>query len=60
MKNMGYGKDYIYGHDHTGNFATQEYMPDEIAGTSFYHPGDNKHEHKIANRLKQWWGEKYR
>jgi putative ATPase len=59
MKNMGYGKDYNYSHDHAGNFAPQEYMPESIAGTTFYFPGDNKHEHEIANRLLHWWGEKY-
>ncbi|MEP6793512.1 MAG: replication-associated recombination protein A [Saprospiraceae bacterium] len=59
MKNMGYGKGYEYSHQYEGNFSPQEYMPDDVAGTNFYKPGDNKHEQEIANRLKNWWGEKY-
>lgn len=59
MKNMGYGKGYEYSHQYEGNFSPQEYMPDDVAGTNFYKPGDNKHEQEIANRLKHWWGEKY-
>jgi putative ATPase len=60
MKNMGYGKDYVYSHDYAGNFSAQEYMPEEIAGTTFYQPGDNKHEHELANRMKSWWSDKYK
>lgn len=59
MKNMGYGKDYAYSHAQSGNFSQQEYMPDEIVGTTFYHPGENKHENDIANRMMSWWGDKY-
>ncbi len=59
MKNMGYGKGYEYSHQYEGNFSPQEYMPDDVAGTTFYKPGDNKHEQEIASRMKNWWKEKY-
>ena len=59
MKNMGYGSGYQYSHAYEGNFAQQEFMPDEVAGTAFYHPGDNKHEKDIEAKMKYWWGEKY-
>lgn len=59
MKNLGYGAGYAYSHSYEGNFAAQEYLPDEISGTVFYHPGGNKHEQEIRERLKKWWGEKY-
>ncbi len=59
MKNMGYGKGYEYSHQYEGNFSPQEYMPDDVAGTAFYKPGDNKHEQEIATRLRNWWKEKY-
>ncbi len=55
MKNMNYGKDYKYSHGYSGNFAPQEYLPESIAGLTFYQPGDNKYEHDIAIRLKTWW-----
>ncbi|HZV69453.1 MAG TPA: replication-associated recombination protein A [Saprospiraceae bacterium] len=59
MKNLGYGAGYEYSHQYEGNFSQQEYMPDEVAGTTFYIPGNNKHEQELANRIKYWWKEKY-
>ncbi|HXR79521.1 MAG TPA: hypothetical protein VN763_01315, partial [Saprospiraceae bacterium] len=60
MKNLGYGEGYEYSHSYEGNFSPQEYLPDEIVGTSFYHPGGNKYEEEIRARMKAWWGEKYK
>ncbi len=60
MKNLGYGSKYKYPHAYEGNFADQEFLPDEVSGTTFYIPGDNKHEQDLKNRLKHWWGNKYR
>ncbi len=59
MKNMGYGAGYEYSHQYEGNFSPQEYLPDEASGTTFYKPGNNKHEEEIRNRLRKWWGDKY-
>jgi len=59
MKNMGYGAGYEYSHAYEGNFSPQEYLPDEIAGTTFYHPGGNKYEQEIRAKMVQWWGNKY-
>ena len=59
MKNLGYGSGYQYSHGYEGNFASQEFMPDDVAGTIFYHPGENKHEKEIEARIKHWWKEKY-
>jgi putative ATPase len=59
MKNLGYGKDYIYSHEYEGNFSPQEYMPDEIQGKTFYVPGRNRYEDEVRNRMLKWWGEKY-
>jgi len=59
MKNLGYGAGYAYSHSYEGNFSQQEYLPDEIVGTSFYHPGSNKHEQEIKARMASWWGRKY-
>ncbi len=60
MKNLGYGSKYKYPHSYEGNFAEQEFMPDEAAGTTFYKPGTNKHEQELENRLQHWWGKKYK
>lgn len=59
MKNLGYGTKYKYPHAHEGNFAEQEFMPDEVSGTTFYIPGNNKHEEELARRIKEWWKSKY-
>ena len=37
---LGHGTGYIYPHDHPD--ATQQYLPDELAGTVFYEPGPNE------------------
>ena len=60
MKDLGYAKDYKYAHDFDGNFVEQEFLPEEIAGTKFYEPGDNSKEAPIRERLKRLWGDKYK
>ena len=59
LKQLGYGQTYQYAHDAPGNFVAQEYLPDALAGTRFYDPGDNPREHETRARLRAWWGEKY-
>ena len=59
MKEQGYGKGYKYSHSYEGNFAEQEFLPNEIANTKLYNPGDNARENELRNRLKALWKEKY-
>lgn len=59
MKNIGYGKEYKYAHDHAENFVNLEYMPSKISGDRLYDPGDNEAERKVRERLKKFWKEKY-
>jgi putative ATPase len=60
MSEAGYGKDYKYAHDYDGGFVSQEFMPESLSGTQFYEPNiGNASEAKIAERIKQLWGEKY-
>lgn len=59
MKQLNYGKGYSYAHDHEDNFSVQEYLPPEIAGSTFYEPGDNAREAEIRKFLKSRWKEKY-
>ncbi|HAA19962.1 MAG TPA: AAA family ATPase, partial [Cytophagales bacterium] len=59
MKEQGYGKGYKYSHDYPGNFAQQEFLPEEIQGTVFYDPGKNAREEDMRKRLKALWGGKY-
>ncbi|MCU7549348.1 replication-associated recombination protein A [Chitinophagaceae bacterium LB-8] len=59
MKNLGYGKNYKYAHDYVGNFAEQEFLPSEIAGTVFYDPGKNPREEELRKFLRSLWKDKY-
>ncbi len=59
MKNMGYGKNYKYAHDYEKNFTEQEFLPDAIAGTTFYEPGKNPREEELRKYLRNLWKNKY-
>jgi putative ATPase len=60
MKELGYGKGYLYSHDFPGNFAEQEFLPDEIKGTSFFIPGSSPKEQEIAKGIDEIWKGKYK
>jgi putative ATPase len=59
MKSLGYGDNYQYAHDHEGNFAPHEFMPDSISNTKLYDPGNNAREHGLREFLKKRWKDKY-
>ena len=60
MGELGYGAEYKYAHDYTGNFIEQEFMPDTLRGTRLYTPNlGNAQEQKIAERIHALWGDKY-
>ena len=59
MKELGYGRDYQYAHDYEGNFAFQDYLPDELQGETFYEPSDNPRENALREYLKKHWGNRY-
>jgi len=59
MKELGYGKNYQYAHDYSGNFIEQEFLPDEIIGTKLYNPGNNPKENSFKTYLKSLWKDKY-
>ena len=59
MKELDYGKAYKYSHDHPNNFVEQEFLPEEIAGTRLYNPGNNQREEALRKFLKFLWQEKY-
>jgi putative ATPase len=54
MRGMGYGRDYRYSHDFAEDDPrrwTQKYLPDNVAGTRFYEPGDQGFEAELRARL---------
>jgi putative ATPase len=60
MKELDYGKGYLYPHDHPNHTVDQEYLPDTLSGTTFYEPAANAAEDRIRLYLKKIWGDKYR
>ena len=59
MKDLNYGKDYQYSHLGEKNFLEQEYLPDEIKGTTFYQPQKNAREEELKKFLHERWKGKY-
>lgn len=53
MKDLGYGEDYQYPHDHEGGFAPGvQYLPDEVTGETFYAPSEQGYERTLKERLE--------
>jgi putative ATPase len=55
MKDIGYGKDYKYAHNHPGNFVREQFLPEKIEGRLIYLPGDNNRERETAMKLADMW-----
>ena len=54
MKEIGYGKGYVYDHDTEDGFSGQNYFPDEMARQQFYRPSARGFEREVAKRLEYW------
>ena len=59
MKDIGYGDNYQYAHQHEGNFVEMEFMPESISGHKIYEPGENARENQTREWLRQRWQQKY-
>lgn len=59
MKDLGYGADYAYAHDHPGNFVPAEFLPESLSGSVFFKPGENNREKEIKAFLEKRWKGKY-
>jgi putative ATPase len=59
MKQLGYGDSYQYAHSYQGNFVDQEFLPQELSGSTFYKPGNNSKEKQTEDHLKKLWGDRY-
>ena len=53
MKELDYGKGYRYAHDEPHGYAAgEQYLPDDLAGQSFYQPTERGLEKKIAEKME--------
>ena len=58
-KELNYGADYMYSHDHKDNAHVQEFLPNELKNTTFFTPSNNKREMMFKEYLNKLWKGKY-
>ena len=57
MKELDYGKGYVYAHDTEVKIADMECLPENLRGTEYYHPGEQGFEPRFRDRyeaIKKW------
>lgn len=54
MKDLGYGKGYVYDPDTPEGFSGQNYFPDSMPRETFYEPAGHGLEKEIKARLDRW------
>ena len=59
MKELNYGENYQYSHDHKNELHQQEFMPEEIKGNSIYIATNNKKEKEYRLIIEKIWKGKY-
>ena len=59
MKELNYGADYMYSHNHKDKAHVQEFLPNEIKNTTFFTPSNNKREMMFKEYLNKLWKGKY-
>jgi putative ATPase len=52
LKSLGYGKGYKYPHDYEEGYVQQEYLPQAIHNTVYYHPTNRGEEKNILQFLE--------
>ena len=57
MKELNYGKEYLYAHDFPNHFVAQQYMPDALQGTKLWEAQPNAAEAKMGELMKKLWGD---
>ncbi|MGK7296974.1 MAG: replication-associated recombination protein A [Candidatus Wenzhouxiangella sp. M2_3B_020] len=54
MKDLGYGKGYVYDHDTEAGFSGQDCFPEEMKRQRFYRPVERGFERDVIRRLEYW------
>ncbi|HXK08460.1 MAG TPA: replication-associated recombination protein A [Vicinamibacteria bacterium] len=52
MKDLGYGKGYLYAHDESEGVAGMECLPEGLAGRRYYNPTERGREKDVGARLE--------
>jgi len=53
MKELGYGKGYVYAHDTEDKLSTMKCLPDSLQGRKYYEPTTQGQEARVKERLEQ-------
>ncbi len=55
MEELGYSEGYKYAHDYPNHFVKQQFLPDELKDTKFWHPQGSPQEKKMAEWMDFLW-----
>lgn len=50
-KELNHGQGYLYAHDYPHHYVEQQYLPDALLGTSYYHPTQEGYEKEIKKLM---------
>jgi putative ATPase len=53
MKEIGYGRDYLYPHDYEDALVKQDYLPAELKNKRYYEPRERGYEKKLREFLEK-------
>ena len=53
MKDLGYGKNYVYAHDEEDKLSLMQCLPDSLIGRKYYKPTQQGQEARVAERIAQ-------
>lgn len=60
MKSLGYHDGYKYAHDFPDHFVEQQYLPDQLKDSRFWHAQHSPSEEKQYQWMLRWWGNRFK
>lgn len=60
MKSLGYHDGYKYAHDFPDHFVEQQYLPDQLKDSRFWHAQHSSSEEKQYQWMLRCWGDRFK
>lgn len=60
MKSLGYHDGYKYAHDFPDHFVEQQYLPDQLKDSRFWHAQNSPSEEKQYQWMLRCWGDRFK
>ena len=60
MRSLGYHDGYKYAHDFPDHFVEQQYLPDQLKDTRFWHAQHSPSEEKQYQWMLRCWGDRFK